>query len=529
MSDSDSDSDVDDPKSKRKCNGTNERTSKRACTLNKSYKELSTSDDEEETDPEAEEEESTESETKSETTSESSSSEPSSEPTDEEITAEENRQIENVLQNAIITICGGGDMGTQNQRNKKPHKNPNFFDYSPVEQKYYETLDTKAKSYVNEMEQSVVDYNKSDVPIRFKILYSNANNEQKAVAMRKAESLDDKFGSEVQKRKKWIQTFVDIPFQVYRNFGPECLDQIKGPETATFLNNIKTTLDNTLYGNEDAKNQILRIFAQKIVNPNGTGVCIGLHGPPGTGKTVFVKHGICQALNIPFGFIPLGGATDSSYLEGSSYVWEGSYCGYILDILVKAKCMNPILYFDELDKVSETSKGQEIINVLIHLTDPSQNTDFQDKYMQGISLDLSKCIIIFTYNDRHRINPILKDRITEIKIDQYNVDDKVSIAVEHLIPRILQEYNFKETDFVFSKEVLKYIISRTVSEEGVRGFKRNLDRIVSYINLYLLNPKFNVKHLKGNSQVPFIISNAIVDEIIPFNEDRFSAKHSLYT
>ena len=100
----------------------------------------------------------------------------------------------------------------------------------------------------------------------------------------------------------------------------------------------------------------------------------------------------------------MGGATDSSYLDGHSYTYEGSVNGKIVDCLKQSKCMNPIFYFDELDKISTSNKGEEIVNLLIHLTDSSQNTLFQDKYFSGIHFDISKSIFVFSFNDIQKVN-----------------------------------------------------------------------------------------------------------------------------
>ena len=113
----------------------------------------------------------------------------------------------------------------------------------------------------------------------------------------------------------------------------------------------------------------------KILQSQGN--VLAIQGPMGNGKTTLVKEGIAKAINRPFAFIALGGASDSSFFDGHSYTYEGSHWGRIVDILIESKCMNPIIYFDELDKISE-SKGDEIIRLLTHLTDPSQNTLFQD-------------------------------------------------------------------------------------------------------------------------------------------------------
>ena len=122
--------------------------------------------------------------------------------------------------------------------------------------------------------------------------------------------------------------------------------------------NNDTFFENNIYGHHDAKKQILRILAQWISNPSSKGNVIGIHGNPGVGKTTLVKDCICKALDIPFQFIPMGGASDGSYLEGHSFTYEGSTWGKIADSLMKAGWMNPVLYFDEIDKTEFNNWGK---------------------------------------------------------------------------------------------------------------------------------------------------------------------------
>ena len=168
----------------------------------------------------------------------------------------------------------------------------------------------------------------------------------------------------------------------------------------------------------------MQMVGQWIANPDAIGSAIAIHGPMGTGKTTLVKEGISKILNREFAFIALGGATDSSFLEGHSYTYEGSTWGKIVDIIIQCKSMNPVIYFDELDKVSDTPKGEEIIGILTHLTDTSQNSKFHDKYFSEIDFDLSKCLFIFSYNDERKVNPILRDRMYRINTTGYNKEEK---------------------------------------------------------------------------------------------------------
>ena len=187
-----------------------------------------------------------------------------------------------------------------------------------------------------------------------------------------------------------------------------------------------------LSGLDDAKNQIKRLLAQ-WVNGNDQGYVFGFEGPPGTGKTTLAKQGIATCLidelnnPRPFVFIALGGSSNGSTLEGHNYTYVGSTWGRIIDGIIDSKCMNPIIYIDELDKISRTEHGKEIIGILTHLTDPSQNADFTDKYFSGIKFDISKCLIIFSYNDSSIIDKILLDRIQKVRINPLNKEDKLMV------------------------------------------------------------------------------------------------------
>ena len=192
------------------------------------------------------------------------------------------------------------------------------------------------------------------------------------------------------------------------------------------------------------KMQIVQLLGQWITNPNAVGCAIAIKGPPGTGKTTLVKEGISKLLNREFAFIALGGATDSSFLEGHSYTYEGSTWGKVVDILLQKQSCNPVIYFDELDKISDTPKGEEIVGILTHLTDSSQNDKFHDKYFSEIDFDLSKCLFIFSYNDESKINPILIDRMYRIQTNGYTCKEKIHIVKDYLLPKIKNDVKLEE-------------------------------------------------------------------------------------
>ena len=285
-----------------------------------------------------------------------------------------------------------------------------------------------------------------------------------------------------------------------------------------FMEEAKQILDDCVYGLNDAKMQIMQYLGQLISNPNSVGSAIGIHGPPGTGKTTLIKEGISKILKRPFALIALGGATDASFLEGHSYTYEGSSWGKIVDILLNSKTMNPVVYFDELDKISETPKGEEITGILTHLIDTSQSDQFHDKYFSSISFDVSKTLYIFSYNDEKKINPILKDRMYRIHTAGYSTKDKLVIAKKHLIPRIAKNINFAPDEIKIPDDTLSYLIETfTEKEKGVRNLKRCLEILYTKINLYKMM-KPDSKLFDGETVLkitsPFEVTEDIVKKLI---------------
>jgi ATP-dependent Lon protease len=175
-------------------------------------------------------------------------------------------------------------------------------------------------------------------------------------------------------------------------------------------------------------------------------------------------------------------------------------------MIIQSKVMNPIIFFDELDKVSTTHKGEEINGILTHLTDNTQNNCFNDKFFTGIDFDLSRSMLFFSYNDEYKINPILKDRLTVIKFDSYKLKDKVNIALKYLIPELMKNINIKEDEVIFNESSIQYIIEKYTShEKGVRNLKRSLEEILMKINLLKLLTVPN----NNNEKIKVINTNEI--------------------
>ena len=365
--------------------------------------------------------------------------------------------------------------------NKKKKYSDILVKYNRDEKKYFNNLNEEEKDRIYDLENNLKKNNTNDMPTRFKLLDYNINTIVKKSLIYNIEQLNCmcKSSSEYFKLHNWINTLSKIPIGVYNK-----LDITNDDNVSYYLETIKKNIDNNIYGHQETKEQIIRILAQWISNPEKTGYVIGIKGPPGVGKTKLVKECICKAMNFPLAFISLGGVDDASYLSGFNYTYEGSKYGKILECLIKTQVMNPVFLFDELDKVSATSRGDEIINTLIHITDPVQNDKYTDKYYQEIDLDLSKSIIIFTYNNEDYINPILKDRMITIDVNGYTAKEKFEIAKHYLIDELLPKYNMKKGDIIFHDKLLEHIISLTSLEEGgVRNLKREINNIISWINM----------------------------------------------
>jgi ATP-dependent Lon protease len=266
--------------------------------------------------------------------------------------------------------------------------------------------------------------------------------------------------------------------------------QSNANEIKTNLDQITQTLDESIHGHRYAKDQILKIIAQWM-NGEQSGYCFGFEGSPGIGKTSLAKKGLSQCLknangeSRPFAFIAVGGSCNGSTLEGHSYTYVNSTWGKIVDILMDAKCMNPIIYVDELDKVSKTEHGKEIIGILTHLIDTTQNSVFQDKYFSGIDIDLSKVLFIFSYNDPSQIDSILIDRINRIRFYNLSLEEKIFVVKKYMIPEIEQKMGL-ENCITLKDEVIEYMIDTFTLESGVRKLKEIVFDLYGEINLQLL-------------------------------------------
>ena len=422
----------------------------------------------------------------------------------------------------------------KNQKNKNANTFKKLINKKSLLNDYAYFKDNLTVEEQKRVISEVEEINKINIvqkPYRLTLLESNIPVHLKSIALSKISSLRhmDPGNGEYYKIKNWVDTFMQIPFNRYRTL-PLCIDN--GIDAChDYMAGSKDILDKAVYGLTDAKLQIMQMIGQWISNPTSVGTAIAIKGPMGTGKTTLVKEGISKILNRDFAFIALGGATDSSFLEGHSYTYECSTWGKIVDILVKTKSMNPVIYFDELDKISDTPKGEEIAGILTHLTDTAQNNQFHDKYFSEIDFDLSKCLFIFSYNDESRVNPILLDRMYKIQTAGYEKKDKRIISKDYLIPTIIKQVNFKEDDIIIPDETIDYLVENyTEGEKGVRNLKRSLEIIYTKLNLYrLMKPDSALfeKEMTLKVEFPYTVTTDIVQKLIK-KDEKSTSLYGLY-
>ncbi len=423
----------------------------------------------------------------------------------------------------------------------------------------------EAEIYVNKDEENLIKNHMGDLSYERRINLLKVPDSIKDKAIEKLKSMKGNFQGD-NKAQSWLDGFLKIPFGVYKenklmnykknqikelgnnlyscneitnyinnNINNNINDNVKQNwnkymiDKSNYLKMVHNKLDDVVYGHKEAKLQLERLFAQWL-NGETKGAIIGLCGPPGTGKTSLAKNGLSKCLiddnnkSRPFAFLPIGGSTNGSTLVGHNYTYVGSCWGRIVDILISTECMNPIIFIDEVDKISNTDYGKEIIAILTHLTDSTQNDNFEDKYFSGIPLDLSKALIVFSFNDASLLDPILRDRITIIETKPYTIQEKIHIIRNYMIPEIMKDVGFSKDEIIFSEDIIKYLINTFTNEAGVRKIKEKIVEIIRDINLKYIHSHENNNN---NINIPFNISIEYVDEIFKMKPKmKFNKTHN---
>lgn len=370
---------------------------------------------------------------------------------------------------------------------------------------------------------STLALDEGDIPHKFRILQLPISDYVKSSVLKKLATLNEITGEggEGHKLRSWVDAFMRIPFGKIVPLPVQLTDG--NTKCTNFMVNARKQMDKHIYGMEPAKLQIMQIVAQWIVNPESVGNVISLAGPPGIGKTTFARNAIAEVLQRPFEFFTLGGASDISNFIGHSYTYEGSMWGRIADSLMHAKTMNPVMYFDELDKISTTPQGEEIVSMMIHMTDRSQNSQFHDRYFAGVDFDLSQCLFVFSFNDIDKVHPILRDRMTVIHCGGYSEKDKTIILKDYIWPQILDTLKLDSKSIVLDDAAIKYMITEFSSEEkGVRTLIRTVESMMTRLNMLRVAKHESMKDYKFYMDVvfPMTITQDVVKKLLNDHEKK---------
>ena len=356
-----------------------------------------------------------------------------------------------------------------------------------------------------------------EAPHKFRVLELPVSDYVKSSVIKKISAVEEMGpeSGESYKLRTWIDAFLRIPFG---KTVPLPVKMDDGREKCTeFMVEARKSMDRSIYGMVPAKTQIMQILAQLVVNPNSVGNVIALQGPMGVGKTSLARNAIANVMKRPFEFFSLGGASDIANFVGHSYTYEGSMWGRIADAVMHAGAMNPVLYFDELDKVSSTPHGEEVISMMIHLTDRSQNSQFHDRYFSGVDLDLSQCLFVFSFNNIDLVHPILRDRMTVINCDGYNDTDKKSILKEYIWPQLLERLKFDPKETILTDEAIKYMITEfSKDEKGVRSLIRVVETMMTRLNMLRIVDDESMKSYSFyiDYTTPFTITETVVRKVL---------------
>jgi ATP-dependent Lon protease len=443
---------------------------------------------------------------------------------------EDNKSNETKESNDINKSTDNNDNKYDNNEDKESNDINKSIDNETNEDKSTIKLlnieDSKLKRKLKNVEHDILKYKKKSklndnkLHLKDQIMLLDVDIETKIFLLDKYENIKNTSNSDYAKGKAWLKCVLNIPFGKYKPFKIKFSDNEN--KINRYFKMVRGHLDKNIHDMDKVKDEIMEFLARKISNPNSKGHVLALCGKAGVGKTKILKS-LAEALELPFHQINCGGLNDASILVGHSETYVGSKPGKLVEIISNSGCMNPIIYLDEIDKISQ-NKGKEINGILTHLLDEEQNNKFQDHYLSNINIDLSKALFVIAFNDIEKVDRIVSDRMKVIYIDSPSIESKLTIAAYKMIPDIINSFNIKKDKFInLDKDLLRYILEDKVPhEDGVRQFRKTLEKLFNKLNYLLLTGTYKNSSLsittvskKRNKDSEVInITKSFIDECL---------------
>merc|ERR1719171_2599775 len=323
--------------------------------------------------------------------------------------------------------------------------------------------------------EKVMHTGADSVPSRFRILMAQLPDSAKAVALSRLEAmLADPGSAESAKLKRWMDGLLQVPFGKY---AQPMVRIGEGHDTVRqYIEQAQAKLAAAVYGHEEPKEKIVQILCQWMSNPDASPLVLGICGPPGNGKTTLCRKGIAEALDRPFVQVSLGGATDASFLDGHSFTYTGSNWGRLLGVLIESKCMNPVIFFDELDKVSES-------------------------------------LMVFSFNDESKLNPVLRDRLTIIQTKGFTHAEQFKISQDFLLPDLCRNVGIASDSVLLeSRPVCDFACEHFGAGKpgsgtgGLRGLRQALEACVMQVNKLRLVQTSDTESKEAVEDLPAILT-----------------------
>jgi ATP-dependent Lon protease len=365
---------------------------------------------------------------------------------------------------------------------------PNSEQWLDIRNKYIQMYTDSTQKYIQHQQYSKSEHklmntyisnntNSNEYTLKYKILQLKTNDHNKQIIFNKYQDWINmsKCDDEWSKLQQWLQWAVEIPHDNIKTIS------YTPSQTTNFLIKVKEHFDKQLYGMDSIKEQILLFLNSKMQNPNMKKCSLGLIGPSGVGKTKIARL-LAEIMDFPFEQISLGGITSPHILKGHPYTYVGAQPGEIVKCLKRMKYKNGILFMDEYEKISHESN---LCAALLHMTDSSQNFEYRDNYLSDITIDLSNIWFIYSMNSLPT-DTALRDRIFDIYVSGYTIQEKYNIVSDHLLPKALENINRhpKSIQFINKKACMHLIkkIEPNESLSGVRLLEKNITSIVNKID-----------------------------------------------